>query len=58
MALEAVRARTAPEKHPDFDGENCLVCSLPVPKQRLAMGRIRCVNCQAAVERKSQLYRR
>lgn len=55
-AIAETRARLAPEKHPDFDGETCIECGEDIPKQRLAMGRIRCVHCQEIIERNKRLY--
>lgn len=49
-AIHAVQCLTAPQKHPDFDGENCLDCAEPIPTERLSMFKIRCVCCQTAVE--------
>ena len=55
-AMAEVRAKTAPETHPDFDGETCIDCTDELPKERLAMGRIRCVHCQTILEKKGKLY--
>lgn len=51
--LREVQARLQPENHPDFDGLHCVEprCGEVIPKARLAMGRIRCVSCQEALER-------
>lgn len=58
QALEAHKAKVAKETHPDFDGENCLDCGEEIPELRLSMGRIRCVYCQEALERKNKLHGR
>lgn len=46
------RRALAPESHPDFDGAHCVEddCGEPLPPARLAMGRIRCTECQARRE--------
>ena len=44
--------KTAPQTHPDFDGENCVTCGDELPQVRLAYGRIRCVICQTKIERR------
>lgn len=54
-ALEMHKAKVAPERHPDFDGESCLDCGDEIPKARLVMGRIRCVHCQEILEKKNKL---
>lgn len=51
--LHASRAANTRESHPDFDGESCLTCGDLIPPARLAMGKIRCVACQSAREKKS-----
>jgi RNA polymerase-binding transcription factor DksA len=47
-----------PERHPDFDGKHCVdeSCGVVIPKARLAMGRVRCVDCQALQERNAKQY--
>lgn len=55
-ALAKVKAKLAPETHPDFDGKTCLECGDKIPKARLAMGKIRCVHCQTALEARSRMY--
>lgn len=49
--IAAAALRTAPEKHPDFDGATCVSCGDEMPPVRLAYGRIRCVICQTKIER-------
>ena len=49
-ALEKIRLLNAPETHPDFDGETCILCGDDIPPARLAMGKIRCVPCQSRME--------
>ena len=57
-ALAAVQARVLPESDPDFDGKHCIDGGEPIPKARLALGKIRCVKCQEAVELHDKLNRR
>ena len=52
-AIQRVRGESAPQSHPDFDGENCIECADALPPLRLTMGKIRCVYCQGALERKN-----
>lgn len=56
-SLQAVRARLAPQTHPDFDGVHCLDCGVKLPKQRLADGRIYCTTCQEIIDKKNKLRR-
>jgi len=53
-ALEAHRAILRPETHPDFDGSHCVDCGQAIPKLRLQMERVRCVDCQNIVEIKAK----
>lgn len=57
-ALEAHKSKVAPETHPDFDGESCIDCGDDIPQVRLNMGKIRCVYCQEALEKKNKLHGR
>lgn len=57
-AIAAVVAMNAPEKHPDFDGESCIDCGETIPEQRLKLGKIRCVDCQTALEKRAKLFAR
>jgi RNA polymerase-binding transcription factor DksA len=56
-AIDRVRAQLVPETHPDFDGVHCIDGGEVIPPARLALGKIRCVNCQELKERGSQLRR-
>lgn len=50
-AIAAARdACNRPENHPDFDGETCISCGDDIVPARLAMGRIRCTECQSRLE--------
>lgn len=53
--LEKARSMMSPQQHPDFDGETCVECGEDLPKERLMMGRIYCVECQSL---KEQRYKR
>ena len=57
-SLDATRAKVQPEKHPDFDGKNCVECGDKMPKERLKLGRVRCVYCQDELEKLNKLYNR
>ncbi len=47
----AIAARlSAPQHHPDFDGEHCVICGGSIPAARLGLGKVRCVECQARIE--------
>lgn len=50
----AIAAAQRPEKaHPEFDGKHCIEseCGDVIPAGRLALGKVRCVDCQAAKEK-------
>lgn len=49
-AIAQARNALAPESHPDFDGEHCIDCDILIPEARLALGKIRCVDCQSLLE--------
>lgn len=51
MAIRNASNRMAPEKHPDFDGANCVRCEEPIPVARLLLGKVRCVDCQSLMEK-------
>lgn len=50
------RAGAAPESDPRFDGKSCVEedCGVAIPAGRLALGRIRCVECQELIERRGR----
>jgi phage/conjugal plasmid C-4 type zinc finger TraR family protein len=54
-AIAEQRRKAAPQQVQNPDGSwpvtECLDCDLAIPEGRLKMGRIRCVECQSAVER-------
>lgn len=50
-ALERARGKGAPERHPDFNGTNCVDCGVAIHPARLAMGKVRCTECQTFIER-------
>lgn len=58
QALNRHKEKVAAESHPDFDGESCLDCGTEIPELRLKMGRIRCVDCQAELERRNKMFGR
>lgn len=49
--ITRARKRIAPETHPDFDGTHCVECEVDIPAARLALGKVRCVDCQLLLER-------
>jgi RNA polymerase-binding transcription factor DksA len=59
-AIAQRRAETAPQAHPKFDGKHCVEaeCAVEIPAERLAAGRIRCVDCQSILERAQNSFRR
>jgi len=57
-AERRARGKSAPESHPEFDGLTCVDCCEEIPSARLARGRVRCVECQATLEREIKVGRR
>lgn len=57
-ALAEVRARAEEAIPPDWDCIHCYECGNDIPKQRAALGKFRCIDCQETHERGSKLYRR
>ena len=51
-ALERARGKDAPEHHPSFNGANCVDCGVVIHPARLAMGKVRCTECQSFIERR------
>ena len=52
-AEQRARGKSGPQSHPDFDGLHCVQpdCGAEIPAGRLALGRVRCVECQGLKER-------
>lgn len=48
----ARKKAAAVEQDPRFDGETCIVCGIDIPAERIALKKIRCVECQTLLERK------
>lgn len=49
-ALLEHKQKMAPQTHPNFDGLHCVDCEVPIHKDRLKMGRVRCTACQEHFE--------
>lgn len=56
-ALRDARRKAQPETHPDFDGKHCVDCGDEIPEARLALGRVRCIECQSEIEFRRKLSR-
>ncbi len=56
-ALNRALGKSGPEKHPDFDGIHCVEedCGVEIPPGRLLHGKVRCVDCQHALEKRTAL---
>ncbi len=54
-SVERIRFLARPEFHPDFDGRHCVDCDEPIPKKRLALGKVRCISCQERMEGQAAL---
>ena len=54
LALAGIAANVRPERHPDFDGEHCMSCGAEIEEGRLALHKIRCVECQTAIEKRNK----
>ena len=55
--IEASRKAALQQTDENFDGKNCIECGGEIPSARLALGRIKCVSCQDALEKRSRFYR-
>lgn len=56
LSVKAVRDRNQPQMHPDFNGKDCIECTAAIPSGRLALGRIKCVDCQELEELKRKRF--
>ena len=60
-ALEDARRRatgkSGPESDPRFDGTHCVEpdCEVVIPPARLALGKVRCVDCQGLLEKRGRM---
>ncbi len=54
-SIERIRALAKPESHPDFDRRHCVECGDPIPKPRLALGKVRWISCQERMEAQAAL---
>lgn len=50
----AVDAANAPQKHPDFNGSDCVECGDALAPVRLAYKKVRCAPCQTEEDRLSR----
>lgn len=57
MLIQEASRRAAPESDPDFDGVHCIDGGERIPDARLALGKMRCVECQTALEKKQRTRR-
>lgn len=55
MALKTITKANGPEFHPDFDGEHCISCGNQIEEGRLKLQKIKCVECQAAMEKLNKM---
>lgn len=53
QALSRATGKSGPEQHPDFDGLTCVSCGIDIPAGRLALGKVRCIDCQALLEKRT-----
>ena len=56
-ALARQLGKSGPQFDARFDGAHCVErdCGVALPRERLNMGRVRCVDCQALAERRRAL---
>lgn len=53
---ERARQANAPESDPNFDHKHCIDCGEEIPEARLALFKIRCVECQRALENRRRMF--
>ena len=57
-ALRRQLGKSAPDAFdPAFDGESCVDCADHIHSARLAMGRVRCVECQEWLDKTQKMAR-
>jgi len=56
-AERRARGKSAPEQDSRFDGAHCTApdCGVPIPLERLRLGKVRCIDCQFLFERRQTL---
>lgn len=55
LALKAAAKNLERETHPDFDGQHCMECGNEIEDGRLKLHKIRCIECQRAIEQLNKL---
>lgn len=58
QSISAITEKNKPEKHPNFDGVHCIDCEESIEKERLALGKIRCFECQNILDKYNKQYGR
>lgn len=53
--LWRVHCACQPEHDPGFESPWCMGCGNEIPPERLALGKIRCVECQKVLEHRRKL---
>ena len=56
--IKAAMLASAPQCHHRFDGVHCVDCEIDIPAARLALGKVRCVDCQSDRDESNKQYRR
>lgn len=58
--VKAAMLASAPQRHHRFDGTHCVEedCGVVIPDARLAMGKVRCVDCQSDLDDANKQFRR
>lgn len=51
QAIARATGRSGPERDPVFDGLHCVECEIEIPAGRLALGKVRCLDCQTQKEK-------
>ena len=56
-AERRARGKSGTEFDARFDGRHCVEedCGVPIPQERLNIGKVRCIDCQAFAERQRAL---
>lgn len=54
-ALRRARKNAGPEHDESFDGLHCVDCCDEIHRARLALGKVRCVECQSELEKRTAM---